>query len=246
MTPNILYQNIFRLGALTATDTASGSNVNNIADWRTFNNWTANSYGTKYVQVDLSPMQLCDSFALVNHNLGDCAATVGFEYWDESAWQPCLTPFVVSNNNVIYKNYTAQTAHKYRLKIVTASIAPRISILMAGASIYFDYPPDAPYIPISQSSIMKMETSKGGHVLGADVRYKPFTITAKIAEITDTMLGHLSAWFNLAASKGQPFIYSFNGDAFYVKVPASYKFEAPQSRLGYRDSVQIDMEGTIR
>jgi len=49
MNPIILYDNRFEDGALSATDTESGFDVNNIKDLRPHTFWKAASYGTKYI-----------------------------------------------------------------------------------------------------------------------------------------------------------------------------------------------------
>jgi hypothetical protein len=49
LNPVILYDNRFEDGALSATDTAAGFDVNNIKDLRPHSFWKAASYGTKYI-----------------------------------------------------------------------------------------------------------------------------------------------------------------------------------------------------
>jgi len=81
LNPVILYDNRFEDGALSATDTESGFDVNNIKDLRPHSFWKAASYGTKYITeaplakgtVTLADMRLSllDGSAFVDFSAAD-------------------------------------------------------------------------------------------------------------------------------------------------------------------------------
>jgi len=79
--PIILYKNVLENGTLTATNTATGYDVNNIKDLRTHTFWKANAAGTLYIteaplakdSVTLANMRLslADGYAFVDFSTAD-------------------------------------------------------------------------------------------------------------------------------------------------------------------------------
>lgn len=113
MKPFLLHKNVFEYGTITATDTASGYDVNNIIDGRAYTKWKAASAGTKYLTVsgvldyhDYDPVYLTtdtgeeletdtglsleigpgivNALGITGHNLGTARAGISVESSDDA------------------------------------------------------------------------------------------------------------------------------------------------------------------
>jgi hypothetical protein len=78
LNPLILYDNLLSDATLTATDTATTYDVNNLKNWKNFKKWMAASAGTKYITANyLSKMSAAST--------GDVAINGGFDP-DTNGW----------------------------------------------------------------------------------------------------------------------------------------------------------------
>jgi hypothetical protein len=253
MNPIILYDNRFNDGIPAATDTAAGFDVLNIRDLRPFTLWQAASPGTKYITVDCGSAKSADCLALIRHNLYSSSASVSVESSTTGAWAgeqvERLAPFTPSSDKALLKTFPTATARYWRLKIVTAAIAPNIGVAMLGAKLLFPYPPDTPYIPYKEG--IEAETSRGktGDPLGVVVRFKPVEVNARFSVLSRTWaLSTYKAFWDTHASDLKPFFYVWDIDLYpdlvlYLAVKRDAAYQTPVSVLEYVDYIELDMEG---
>jgi len=253
MTPIILYNNIFsNVLPLTATDTTDGYDVLNVIDYKTYTYWQADSAGTKYISIDCSGDVMANCVGIAGHNLKTANATVSMESSaDNSNWTTRVSDFIPDTDKAFTKLFDSATARYWRLKIVTATIAAQIAVLMAGERLTFPCPPESPYIPYSESVELDSARSKAGHLLGVVTRYKPIEINARFSVLSRDWVfnQYLTFWEN-HASRILPFFWAWDvvtypEHVYFVTITEKMKYSIPLSIGAYADSMEINMEGII-
>lgn len=250
MNPIILYDNRFNDGAPTATDTAAGFSVLNIRDYRTYTFWRAASAGTKFITIDCGSAKSADCLAIIGHNLRTANATVSVESSpDNVTWTVRLAGFTPSSDKAFLRIFTSASARYWRIRIVTASIAPQLAVTMLGVMLTFPYPPDAPYVPYSEGIEVESSRGKTGHLLGNIINFKSINISARFSNLTrDWVMNNFKPFWDNHASDLNPFFYAWDIDVypemvFYVSVDDGSRYRMPVSVLSYIDSIELEMQG---
>ncbi|HHT9137388.1 MAG TPA: hypothetical protein ACFYEK_09125 [Candidatus Wunengus sp. YC60] len=251
MNPIILYKNIFDSPIPpTATDTADGYDVLNLLDMRSYTYWQAANAGTKYITIDCSTPKTADCLSIVGHNLKTSEAVISLESsTDNASWTERIAGFTPETDLALLKTFNTATARYWRVKIVTATIAPRIAVIMSGEKIEFPYPPETPYIPYSETVELDSARSKAGHLLGALIHHKPIEIRAQFTVLSRTWIFDkwLSFWDD-HGSKLYPFFYAWDKDAYpehvyFVSCSEKMRYQTPLSIGTYVDNINLEMEG---
>lgn len=250
MNPAILADNRFLEGTPTATDTATGYDALFIRDLKTFTSWKAAAGGTKYLTVDCESGKAADTLAIAKHNLGTAGALVSVESSDNgTAWTERLAAFQPSDDTPLMKTFVSATARYWRVKIVTASVAPQIAVCMLGVRITFPYPPVAPLVPVSVKIEAESARSKTGQLLGTVVRFKPLTIEPEWADIPrDWLEANIAPFWFGYASNLLPFFWAWDLDAYpgevhFVKLQDEAAYDPSVSVLSRYDRFRLPMEG---
>jgi hypothetical protein len=250
MNPVILADNRFLEGLPTATDTASGYDALFIRDLKTFTSWKAAAGGTKYLAVECEEEGAADTLGIKGHNLGSAQALVSVESsGNGSDWTERLEPFTPADDSAILKPFPSAAALHWRIKIVTASAAPQVSVAMAGVRITFPFPPVAPFVPASVKIEADSSRSKTGQLLGTVVRFKPLLIEPEWADIPREWLEDyiVPFWFGYAGNL-LPFFWAWDldaypGDVHFVKLQDDAAYDPPVSILSRYDRFRLPMEG---
>jgi hypothetical protein len=251
MNPIILADNRFLDGTPTATDTAAGYNVLYIRDYKTFTAWKAANAGTKYLTIDCGSAKNANCLAFVGHNFFTASASVSVESSDNgSDWTERLAPFTLTDDKAALRTFAQVSARYWRVKIVTASVAAKVSVLCLGVRIDFPYPPDTPFTPASEGIEVETSKSRTGQLLGVDVRFKPYTIQATWSNLTRTWVeSYFIPFWSNHASNLTPFFWAWDlsqyaNDVRFVRVPEGFTQSPRMSILSVYDSVSLEMEGT--
>lgn len=247
--PIILYDNRFLDGTLTATDTESGYDVNNIKDWRPYTFWKAASAGTKYITVDCGSAKKADCIAVLGHNLFSASGAISVESSDDDiAWvtQKTITP---TSDFAFLKTFTSVSARYWRLKIVTASIAPYLAVALLGEKLQFEYPQDTPCVPYEEKPVADVERTKDGHIIGVSTYLPMLGIRAQFSNFTRTWIdnNYRPFWQN-HARLFKPFFYAWDidtypNDIFFVTIDDSMVFGTQFSISSYVDMIALTMRG---
>jgi hypothetical protein len=239
-------------GIPTATDTATGYDVLNIRDLKQFTSWKAASYGTKYFTIDCGSAKSADAIGISRHNLGTAAASVSVESSANGTdWTERLAAFVPTNDKSILKTFTTASAQYWRVKIVTAAVAPQVAVCLLGVRMTFPYSPDAPYAPVAESIEASTSRGKTGQFLGATIRFKPYTISPRWtnnAILRSFLDDTIAPWWDSHASNLFPFFWAWDittypGDVRFVSIPEKYAYKPSFSVLNYVDTFDLEMEG---
>lgn len=246
--PILLYDNRFLDGAVTATDTALDYNANNIKDLRTYTFWKAASAGTKYITVDCATSKSADSLGIIGHNFKTANATVSIESsTDNITWTQRLAGFIPSSDTAFMKTFTSVSARYWRIKIVTASVAPQLAVALLGAKLTFERYLQGPFDPTPEKIEGDSQRSKTGNLLGSVVYYQSRKISADFKHLTPNWVRDTfkPAWDSYL-SQLKPFFFAWDPDnhpdeVFFVKLPENFELRMPYD--GPRRSLRLDFEG---
>jgi hypothetical protein len=249
-TPIILYDNRLTDGTPAATDTATGYDVLNIVDNRPYTFWKAASLGTKYITVDCGSAKSADCLAIIGHNLYTAGATVSVESSpDNAVWTERLAGFTPTSDKAALKTFVSASARYWRIKIITAAIAAQIAVAVLGAKVQFEYPPETPYHPYSETPAADVERNKNGHILGVSTYNPVLVLQARFGLISRTWLDayFIPFWQN-HARLFKPFFFAWDldtypADVFFVSINDDMAFETPFSFLAYVDVISLTMRG---
>lgn len=252
MNPVILADSRFLDGTPTATDTATGYDVLNIRDGKSFTSWKGLSAGTKYITVDCGSAKSADCLGIFKHNLGTAAASVSVESSDNGVdWTQRLAPFTPANDKAILKTFTLATAQYKRIKIVTASVAAQIAECSLGVRITFPHPPNTPFIPASESVEVDVAKSKSGQRLEAIVRFVEWEVKPEWSYLSRTWLeANVQPFWRNWARYLKPFFWAWDMDVYpseilWGTVSEGYVYEPSVSILTYYDRFRLEIVGTV-
>jgi hypothetical protein len=255
--PFILYDNVFASG-VTATDTegATGDySVDYIYDLRPFTFWQADTFGTKYITMDAGSAVAVDTLAIYKHNLNTATATVSLESSTTGAWGgeevEQIAGFIPSDDKAIVKIFTQATVRYWRIKIVTASVAPNMAVAMIGESLDFPVYPDSPFTRTNEQMNATAEIAKeGGHPLGVTQYYSPVSFPVSLTyPQTSWVDGDFKTFWDSHGKKGKPFFWVPNitewaTDIFFVWFPPGFSLNPSQSDTTNYDSLALEFTGT--
>lgn len=250
--PFILYTNIYESGTVTATSEATGFDVENIFDWRSYVRWKATSTATQYITVDYGTAVSCDALGITGHNLSD--ATVSVESSTTGAWAgeqaTRLSGFTPTDNADICKPFTAASVRYWRIKILTPTTAPEIGVLCLGARLDFPKNPTRPLLFNNEGMEVVSERSKGGHILGVVNYFRPYSIALSFSWLTIAFLrGDLYTFWSTHGGLHKPFFLQVNSDQWdvgrFVQLPERYRYNESFDDYIYSNQFTIDFEGIL-
>lgn len=248
MFPIILADNRFLDAAPTATGTATGFDVLHIRDLRPYTFWQAAAAGTNYLTVNCGSAKQADALGIISHNLATAAALVSLEISNDGAnWSTRVAPFIPTSDRAFMKLFVPATAQYWRIKIVTSAVAPSIAVAMIGQRLEFPFPPDAPYIPYSETTEEETSVTKAGHPLGTVIRFFGIEINPQFSRLDrDWVEQTWLPFHNLYARWRKFFFYAWDLDrypeqVFFVRDTA--KHETPLTVGMYVDRLKLQLKG---
>jgi len=246
MKPQILYNNLLTNGTLTSSALETGSNVQNIRDYRPYTFVKFAAAGTNYIQVEFGQGFEVDTIAIIGHNLYSISAQFYLEKFT-TAWVEIINESIESDNAFMFK-FENEIASKYRIKIINSIGKPYLGVAFLGKSLEMEYPPDAPRSVYNESIEVDSEISKSGNLLGSIIRFNPIEINHSFSNLSKTFVQNSFLPFWNYAKQLKPFFYAVDlsnnlHDVFYVRLKQESILEMPQSNLNYIDSINLQMIG---
>lgn len=246
--PIILYSNVLTLATPTATDTASGSDVRFLCDYRAYTTWEAASAGVKYVTVNCGSAQPVDALGIITHNLATDGIDVSVESsangsdWTErfAAWGPTY-------DRAFLATFTQASAQYWRIKFAAGSAAPYVGEAFLGARMTFPKAPDIPFTSYTEQVEAEQVIGKAGHILGTTVRYKGLKLNPQWSQLTKAWIdSDFKVFWDWHASDLKPFFWApdltnLSSDVFFCTVAPSMGYTVPLRSLTYANTVQLNM-----
>lgn len=248
MNPVILADNRFKDGTVTAQSEASAEySILNLTDGRPYTFWKASVAGSIIVSL-ASAQGSVDALALIGHNLGTAAASVFFDYYNGSAWVEAASLHPTTDRAILTICSTL-AASTFRLRILTASLAPYLSYVAAGVRITMPQPADSPTTPYVKGVISESQIGKTGYPLGTVVRYKSIEINHRFSVLDRSWVtATFEAFWDAYLSENTPFFYAWDLEVyptqvFYVWRKEGATFAWPVSLLAYVDYIDLNLQG---
>ncbi len=248
--PSILYDNVFLLGTIEATDTATGYDIDNITDLRPYTFHQFASAGTKYIRVDSGSIAtVVNGVGFLGHNFFTSAATVSVESsTDQINWTVRLAGFTVTTNKAVFKPFEYYaTARYWRVKIVTASIAARMAVCLLGERLDFPRYLTGIFDPCPEKINAVSGRSKSGYLIGVTRKNISIEIDASWKGITPTWIENTfrPAW-DEHLSFCKPFFWSWDPpshgtEVYFVSIPPDFQLKMPYDP--FRRSLSLTFEG---
>ena len=244
--------NHFEFGTLTATNTAATYNVNNILDRRPFTKWRAASFGTRYVEIDHGANTYSvTGIAIFGHNFHTANAAVTIEAYNVADDWVQIHAFTITKDGAIAGNWAVKTGDtKWRIKMVTASVAPEFAIAILSENTVFPISPDSPHADFNEVPLKESGNSKTGNLLGVVNRGSTFAFNLKFSLLlrswADTWI--LGWWWPSFGKTGLPFAYVPDYDyddeeVYLVRSADDYTYQTPKSIATYYDAIEFSLVG---
>lgn len=219
--PAILYDNRFDDGTQTASTTDSGAeyDVANIADWRPYTLWKPTAaIAIQYITVDCGSAKSADSFGISGHDLFSQNATISVEYSSDNFSgdvNEALAGFVPTSNNLIYKEFSTQSARYWRFKIASGyTAAPFIGVLVIGARMEFPIGvnDDGRFDPTGHSLQATSQRSQNGNLLGVALSHKNIKMNIGFRHISTSFVdGALKTFLDDHTLKPFFWVWDYSG-----------------------------------
>lgn len=246
--PIILYSNVLTLATPTATDTATGSTVLGLCDYRVYTTWEAASAGVKYVTVNCGSAQPVDALGMVGHNLATGGINVSVESSANGAdWTERFAAWGPTYDRAFLATFAQVSAQYWRIKFAAGSAAPIVGEAYLGARMTFPKAPDIPFTPYVEAVETTAPIGKTGHILGASVAFKGLTLTPKWGYLTRAWVqSDFKVFWDWHASDMLPFFYAsdltlFPSDVFFCTLKDGATFSMPMTLSTYVNSITLPM-----
>ncbi len=176
--PVILYNSLIPSAtAISVTSEAAGFLKENAYDWLTFDYWKPTAAGTVYYTMDFGAAVTVDCWGVAAHDLGVNGASIQLQYStdnfgaDVNDFAAAISP---SASKPRLQTGTSQSKRYWRYKIVSASAASKIGVLMLGQRLLMNAPLDAGFKPdhLAQLYEPTINQSDEATILGSSRRKK--------------------------------------------------------------------------
>lgn len=247
--PLLLYDNRFLDGTPSATDTASGAAAANITDLRPFTWWIAASAGTKYLTVDCGTAKAADSVGVTGHNLATASGAISVESsTDNATWTERFSAITPKSDRAFLIIFATATARYWRIKIVTAAVAPKIAVACLGVRMDFERYPAGPFDPAPETLHATQARSKAGHLIGATLANVSLEIGVDFKGLTGNWIDYTfrPVW-DAHLSLCKPFFFVWDcsnrhgSEVYFVCIPEGFTLRMPYSP--YRRDLSLTMQG---
>jgi hypothetical protein len=246
--PIILADNRFLDSVPTASGVTDGSAIC-VRDCRTYTILQFPNAGTNYLTVNCGAARAANCLGVIGHNLNTAASLVSVEYSQDGAnWSPVMAPFAPVSDKAFLRTFVQLPASWWRLKIVTASVAPRLAVVMLGSRMDFQYPPD-PGTPLTVSVVEESKDSVTGNPLGSVVHYSPIDVKPQFSNVDRSWVEtvYRPFWMNYARLRKWFFwawdIDAYSEDVLFVRDQGTY--DPSVSVLSYYDALKLTLKGVL-
>jgi len=175
--------------SLTASASATGFPVANLADWRPWLAWTASGSSPLWTKIDLGATPpAVDSWAVFGHDLHTQAAGVKLQSSDDDAtWADEVATVTPADNKSFFKSF-ASAEHRYWRQYIAAGYTapPSIGCWFLGAKLQMPTWSSRPFSPYALTKKTTSPVSETGQHLESIVKYnwRPLRLSFNRLEIT--------------------------------------------------------------
>lgn len=247
--PLIGWQNVVTFGKLSATSSASGYPVTNLASDSTIERWKGGSAAELLVTVSDLNDQI-DYVGIARHNLGTAGIQVSVETLTAepgAVWTEVFAPVVLGDNAPAVLRFSAATIIGLRLRLAAGTAAPDIAVLRVGKLLKMQRGLQADFVPLHRAVTREKLNgrSEAGDYFGAIVTNAAAGSTAQFKMLGASWYDSNAAAFVLAANKGGPFFFVWDPDAHPGEVAYCWLSEDATPRFPMLNKNYYDLSLSI-
>jgi len=232
---------------LTATSSATGHPVQNLADWREYLTWKSTDGSAQNIICDCGSAQTAAACLIYGHNLFSSGHSQVTLYGSNngSSWSQIFQQSI-SSDDVFLKTFNSTSYRYYRLSFNAGSQPLEIPLLFIGEFLEFPSWLKAGFDPNQQETITESNRSESGCLLGQAVKYSRRKITLYFDYLLDDFVrNYLLPFWNTHIPK--PFLFAWDRTNHPTE---SYLVEVlePKLKLPYQPfyrSFQIELVGRV-
>ncbi len=246
--PTILHGNIFADGTVSATSTATGYYPSNVSDLRPYTFHEFSAAGTQRISVTLASTATSNGIFIQGHNFSTSSATISVETsLDGLNWIERLAPFTVATDKAFVKYFDAAIGKIWSVKIVTASVAARMAVIILGTRLVFQRYLSGSFDPYPEKINAVSGRSKAGHLIGVTRKNISVEIDAQFRALTATWCETYfrPVWDNVL-SQCQPIAWHWDPvnhplEVYFVQVPPDFTLKMPFDP--FRRNISLTFQG---
>jgi len=246
----LLCDNRFADGAITATTTAAGYDAANIASLRTAEQWLSADTTTQYLTVDCGAVKSADGFGLIS-NLHLVGASVAVECSADNfaADTTIAYPATAVTQSVMFPSFANQDKQQWRLAITGLTAPGQILKASIGQRFVFDGPIEGEFSPAVEHVMPANGLPDKGQVLELLAAYTRLSARARFSLVDDvwyreTFLPVWDSWL----IKFKPFFWAPNrtlrpDDAYWMWVDPAVVLDAAYHPRTWKRRFELPLQG---
>ena len=253
--PMVLWDNYlsYSTTTLTASSTATGTLVGNVATESTYDYWQGASTGA-YITIDLGSAKTINSLGIVAHNIGSMTASVYLQYSDDNITYTSITSTMSPSDDTPILAIFADATHRYwRIRLSGGTSAPILGPCLLGDRFVFPGGVMPPYTPIWQAQNVELLQAKtlGGQFVGNRVLRKGAETAISLVSVSKTFaestIQPFKEWYNA----GHAFLWAsgpsvFTNDVGYVWRKPNAEMKPTFTETGNWVKLTMEVEGYVQ
>jgi len=241
----ILFESRFNDATPAASSTATGFDVLNLIDYRSFSWWKPASMPAT-ITVDCGSAQAADYCAIWGHDLNatGCELEVRGSTDNFAASDVLVASVTPADDKPVYLPFVSASYRYWRITVKTGT-PPTIAIALLGVRLSIPSGVPAGFDPIGRDSVERYNRSVNGHPLGKVIEFEEWqqAITFELLSWAWIRSTWLPAWS--AHLRAEPFLFAWHPDSYASELhlcSVDGKFTTPHS-AGALCSLTVPLTG---
>lgn len=206
MKPRIFYDNRFVDGTVTASSTAAGFHMDNMADWRPYTWWKPTALPAT-ITVDCGSAKSANSLMVYGHDLFTQSATIEVRGSTDnfSASDVLLLSVTPTSNLAFARTFTAVSYRYWRIRITGSGGMPSLAIAAIGTVFEAEGYLGLDYDPTARKVVQRFNRNDRGQPLGKVIDFTEFNQPITLRQVSWSWLRNtfLPVWESHL--RGKPF-----------------------------------------
>lgn len=240
------------LSGLTASSTASGTDVDNLLNRLEINKWQATTNAAQTITFDAGAGNTitADYLAISGHNLYSTGAALALEYSNDNFSadvNDAFTPYVPTSDREIVKEFSSVAERYWRISLgAIGSGAVEMALAYWGELTELDYCSTG-FGPNDFEDNAIVNLSEAGYVTGVHNRYKERSFTLNFGDQNAAFYAKVKAWSEAIGKENFFMAWESlqHADDVYL-VRSDGKFKAPLVKQGLYRDISINILGRMQ
>jgi hypothetical protein len=228
--PVIGWHNMVTISNATASSTAIGYPISNVANPSTQLKWRAASTAAQTVELGVAATDDIDYVGIAGHNFGSAGIALAIDRNGASpAWDEIVEEFMPATDDAIIARFTPGAYSRLRLRLASGSAAAQVAVIYVGKLLVCErgLPGDHTPVNLGRSSKVTNNRSEAGHFLGRVQTGRQAGSQASFRHLTS---GWYRTYFDpfLKVAETEPFFFAWKPQEFPGDVGYCWLTNDPQ------------------